>query len=122
MGEVQAHSHQIERMRLNYDNSKLFSVGIDGTLCCFSVMGKNKLQQQDILHNEILIEKATLDSIQKRIKDLFTDIALQEQTRALQLKQTMARNDEEIAQLEAEIEEQKLQFEQTTQMLTNEKD
>ena len=24
-------------MRLNYDNSKLFSIGIDGTLACFSV-------------------------------------------------------------------------------------
>ena len=35
--EVQAHSQQIERMRLNYDNSKLFSIGIDGTLACFSV-------------------------------------------------------------------------------------
>lgn len=35
--EVQAHAAQIERMRLNYDNSKLFSVGIDGTFACFSV-------------------------------------------------------------------------------------
>lgn len=35
--EVQAHSQQIERMRLNYENNKLFSVGIDGTLACFSV-------------------------------------------------------------------------------------
>ena len=35
--EVQAHSQQIERMRLNYDNSKLFSIGIDGTLACFSI-------------------------------------------------------------------------------------
>ena len=30
--EVQAHSKQIERMRLNYDNSKLFSIGLDGVL------------------------------------------------------------------------------------------
>jgi hypothetical protein len=35
--EVQAHSQQIERMRLNYDNSKLFTVGYDGTLACFSI-------------------------------------------------------------------------------------
>jgi len=41
--EVQAHAQQIERMRLNYDNSKLFSVGIDGTLACFSMQTKTKL-------------------------------------------------------------------------------
>ena len=35
--EVQAHAQQIERMRLNNDNSKLFSIGIDGVLACFSV-------------------------------------------------------------------------------------
>ena len=43
--EVQAHAQQIERMRLNYDNSKLFSVGIDGTLCCFS-MQKSSMKLQ----------------------------------------------------------------------------
>ena len=41
--EVQAHSLQIERMRLNYDNSKLFSVGYDGTLACFQVIDKDPI-------------------------------------------------------------------------------
>ena len=35
--EVQAHAAQIERMRLNYENNKLFSVSIDGSLACFSI-------------------------------------------------------------------------------------
>ena len=68
--DVQAHSQQVERMRLNYENNKLFSVGIDGTLCCFSVrdhdpVAKSKLQAQPTIHlsEEILIEKITLDSI-----------------------------------------------------------
>jgi len=39
--EVQAHSSVIERMRLNYDNSKLFSVGYDGVLACFQVIDKD---------------------------------------------------------------------------------
>lgn len=116
-------------MRLNYDNSKLFSVGIDGTLACFSVkdydpVAKAKQQQQPSIavSEEILIKKATLDTIQKRIKTLKADIELQERTRDQQLKQTMAKNDEEIRQLEDEIEEQKAYFEETTRRLTMEKE
>ena len=99
--EVQAHSQQIERMRLNYDNSKLFSIGIDGTLACFSVKdtepsaNKKAQQQPSITHSEeILIEKITLDSIQSRIRTLRADIEDQERSRDMQLKQTMAKNDE----------------------------
>jgi len=40
----------------------------------------------------------------------------------MQLKQTMAKNDDEIYQLEEEIEEQKAHFEDTTRQLTMEKD
>ena len=120
--EVQAHAQQIERMRLNFDNTKLFSVGIDGTLCCFSMQQKTRLQQADIIHGEILIKKEDLDSIKKRIKNLKADIDLQEKTRDMQLKQTMKKNEEEIGDLENQIEEQKMQFEQTTQQLTMEKE
>jgi len=69
-----------------------------------------------------LIKKEDLDQIQKRIKNLKADIDLQEKTREMQLKQTMAQNDEAIEALEREIEEQKLQFEETTQQLTMEKE
>lgn len=109
-------------MRLNYDNTKLFSVGIDGTLACFSVGTKTKLTQSEILHGEILIEKITLDSIQKRIKSLKADIELQEKTKEMQLKQTMSRNDEEIRRLEQQIDEEKADFEETTRRLTMEKE
>lgn len=81
--EVQAHSQQIERMRLNYDNSKLFSIGIDGVLACFSIKDQDELtkkraaaQPQIIPSDEILIEKVDLDSIQKKIKSLKADIDL----------------------------------------------
>ena len=127
--EVQAHANQIERMRLNFNNSKLFSVGIDGTLACFSVVDNDPNvkflygKQPVIEHrDEILIEKVTLDSIQKRIKTLKADIELQERTRDQQLKQTMAKNDETIKSLEEEIEEQKAFFEDTTRRLTMEKE
>lgn len=108
--EVQAHALQIERMRLNYDNSKLFSVGIDGTLCCFSIKDLDPTSKARAPHaithsEEILIEKESLDQINMRIKTLKSDIDLQEKTRDMQLKQTMAKNDEEIRELEEEIEE-----------------
>ena len=114
--EVQAHAAQIERMRLNFDNSKLFSVGIDGTFACFSVKdfdpnAKAKLQQQpqyDVsTSDEILIEKVTLDTISKTIKGLKAEIDDIDQMRARELKVTMQRNDDEIAQLEEEIEQQR---------------
>ena len=116
-------------MRLNYDNSKLFSVGIDGMLACFSIKdfdlsakAKSQLQPSILPSEEILIEKITLDSIKKRIKTLKADIELQERTRDQQLKQTMAKNDEEIETLEDEIEQQKSFFEDTTRELTQEKE
>ena len=119
--EVQAHSQQIERMRLNYDNSKLFSIGIDGVLACFSVkdmddLAKKRAAAQPAIlpSDEILIEKVTLDTIQKKIKNLKSEIDLQERTRDMQLKQTMAKNDDEISRLEEEIDEQKLYFEEMT--------
>ena len=40
----------------------------------------------------------------------------------MQLKQTMAKNDEEISHLEEEIEEQKMEFEDTTRDLTLQKE
>ena len=127
--EVQAHSQQVERMRLNYDNSKLFSIGIDGVLACFSVkdmddLAKKRAAAQPAIlpSDEILIEKVTLDTIQKKIKNLKSEIDLQERTRDMQLKQTMAKNDDEISRLEEEIDEQKLYFEEMTYQLSQEKE
>lgn len=75
--EVQAHSKQIERMRLNYDNSKLFSIGLDGVLACFSMKDNDQIsktlqsnQPQIEFSEEILIEKFKLDDTNNRIKSL----------------------------------------------------
>ena len=35
--EIQVHNKQVERIRLSYDNQKLFSVGLDGVLACLSI-------------------------------------------------------------------------------------
>ena len=51
-------------MRLAYDNTKLFSIGLDGVLACFTLkdndpVAKQKLQGQPtvLTSEEILIEK-----------------------------------------------------------------
>lgn len=114
-------------MRLNYDNSKLFSVGIDGTLCCFSIKDLDSATKTKNPHaiahsEEILIQKESLDQINMRIKTLKADIELQEKTRDMQLKQTMAKNDEEIRELEEEIDDQNAQYENITRQLTMQKE
>ena len=55
-------------MRLNYDNTKLFSIGLDGVLACFSMrdndpVSKTNAQNQPQIEfsEEILIEKNKLD-------------------------------------------------------------
>ena len=35
--EYQAHSKPVERLRVSYDDTHLFSVGQDGTVCIFEV-------------------------------------------------------------------------------------
>lgn len=38
--EVQCHHKQLERMRLNFENTRLFSVGQDGVLSIFAILDK----------------------------------------------------------------------------------
>lgn len=65
--EVQAHSLPIERLRITYDNTALFSVGQDGLFCMFEVNEKNKGIKKDRdtfqiqYSEEILIQKVERD-------------------------------------------------------------
>ena len=92
--EVQAHSKQVERMRLNYDNSKLFSIGLDGVLACFTIkdndpISKQKLQNQPTvqLSEEILIEKQRQDQLVTAINALKEEIENQKKSANQQLEQ-----------------------------------
>ena len=74
--EVQVHCKQVERMRLSYDNCKLFSVGLDGVLACLSIkdndpISKQKLQSMPTISpsEEILIEKHNQDQLIQQIED-----------------------------------------------------
>jgi hypothetical protein len=45
--ELQAHSLPIERLRINYENNLLFSVGHDGVLGMFEIKDRDPRQKKD---------------------------------------------------------------------------
>lgn len=66
INEVQAHSKQIERMRLSFDNQQLFTSGKDGCLIVHDVKDrdpKGKTRERECLQfsDEILTEKSEID-------------------------------------------------------------
>lgn len=78
--DVQAHSKAIERMKLNFDHSKLFTVGADGVVGIFTIHDK-ETSKKSAAHfpaiqfsEEILIEKKRRDELQSEIQRLNEDI------------------------------------------------
>lgn len=66
LAEVQAHSSEVERMRLTYDNQQLFTVGKDGCLIIHEVRerdqkSKSKIREVLPYADEILTEKAEIE-------------------------------------------------------------
>lgn len=66
LAEVQAHSSEIERMRLTYDNQNMFTVGKDGCLMIHDVKERDpkaRAKMREVLPyaDEILTEKAEID-------------------------------------------------------------
>ena len=48
VGEVQAHSSQVERLAMTHDNKWLFSAGNDGSLCIFKFENKELLNSKKV--------------------------------------------------------------------------
>lgn len=76
---VQAHSKQIERLKLSYDNHHLFSAGQDGCLIIHDVKdrdpkGKSKERECLPFSDEILTEKNEIDQINQEIEQLTNDL------------------------------------------------
>jgi hypothetical protein len=78
--EAQAHSLPVERLRISYDNTILFSVGADGVLCVFDIKVKDHGQKKEkeafsiTYSDEILIQKAERDRFQADIEHLKSSI------------------------------------------------
>ena len=70
-GEVEAHSSEIKRIRLSYNNKFLFSAGSDGTLFIFEVKRSPKLDDIRIAYSgDILANSKELSGMVKEIEDL----------------------------------------------------
>lgn len=79
INEVQAHSKQIERLKLTYDNHHLFSAGADGCLMIHDIKDrdpKGKQRERECLafSDEILTEKNEIDQINQEIEQLTNDL------------------------------------------------
>ncbi len=67
--DVQAHSKAVERMKLNFDHTKMFSIGADGVVAIYSIIDKENVRKNAVqfpqIHfsEEILIEKKRRDEI-----------------------------------------------------------
>lgn len=108
--EVQAHSKAITRMKLNFENTKLYSVAEDGCLAVFSV--NDKLQKANALptiqpSEEILIEKRKRDDLQREIKIKQDDIEMHTAAHKRNNEMELKKNEDEISRLDAEIKKQK---------------
>ena len=80
--EIQAHAQQVNRMRLSYDNNFLYTAGMDGSLCVFQVIDKNREKRElPGFSNENLIKKKQRDELQQEIRNLEESIATEERNR-----------------------------------------
>jgi len=75
IGQIQAHSHPIEKMCTNYDSTMLFTAGTDGLFGLFEIKDKDlkstKKETATVnISDEILIEKATRDDYISQIESL----------------------------------------------------
>jgi len=103
--EVQAHSKQINRLKLNFQNDRLFSVGDDGVLGIFTITDKEpkKPNQQQLpaitISDEILIQKKKRDTLQEEIRKLKADIKMHQDAHALNIANDLQQNNEKIEEL-----------------------
>lgn len=107
--EVQAHSKPITRLKLNFDNTKLFSVGEDGVIGVYTVVDKEPKKKESPqlpiiqLSEEILIEKKRRDDLQAEIKRLNDDIKMQQDALKKQTKDELDQNTYKIEELDSKI-------------------
>ena len=71
--EYQAHSNQVERLRVSYDDSHLFSVGQDGCVCIFEVKDRElKRRERELvgitLSEELIITRTDIQELNGQIE------------------------------------------------------
>lgn len=127
VAEVQAHSRNISRLKLNFDNTKLFSVGDDGVIGVFTIIDKEPKKKDTSqlpaiqLSEEILIEKKRRDDLQAEIKRLNDDIKMHQDAHKKQTEDELQANQDKIEELEAAIRGQKANYDSQSGFVQDEK-
>jgi len=127
VSEVQAHSKAVERLKLSFDNTKLFSVGVDGVLACFNLVDKSGRRKDTFAppsiqtSEEILIEKKRRDDLQFEIMRLKDDIDQEKTNNAANIRLEFDRNEEKIKTLVKEQDDQTQTFEARNEALSHQK-
>lgn len=126
LGHVQAHSLPIEKMKLNFDNTMLFTAGIDGLFSIFEIKDKDlkttkKEAAQVYPSDEILIEKKTRDDYITQIETLTQQVKQKEKNKQEKAEQVRASNMKKIAEMKQEIEHADLENRQRYDDLYEEK-
>lgn len=105
--EVQAHSKPIERMRLSFDNSHLFSVGQDGCLFIFDVKDRDAqrgLSRREGMmlpfSDEILTEKKEIEQQQQEKDKYEGELNSHSQSDHMEKMMVNKKLDDQISKLE----------------------
>lgn len=109
MFEIQAHGKAVERLRLSYDNSTLFSCGLDGSVACFNVINREKKKTdsalpQIIMSSENLLLKAELDKKKLKIDSLRQNIAQENKNKMFEFEQQVLRKRKQIEDQKSTME------------------
>jgi hypothetical protein len=108
IAEVQAHARGIEEMRLTVDSKSLFTIGSDGSVCCFYIDDKElKLKKDRDYSEEILIEKRQQDELAQQIKQMTESIEMEKANHQALMDKQQRENNQKIEAISREIEEKK---------------
>ena len=96
----------VNRVRISYDNSFLYTAGADGTLAVFQIIDKLKdKREMPNQSGEILIKKKQRDELQQEIRNLEESINTEKRNRAEEKAALLAKYKKKTEDLNREMEE-----------------
>ena len=112
--EIQAHSLDIQRLKLSFDNQTLFSSSSDGSLCVFALADRDPKKKildlpQIQLSTDILIPKMQRDKIQQDIYTLQTAINQEKQNKQHEADMQRSKYERKIQELTYQRDEKIIQ-------------
>jgi WD40 repeat protein len=121
--EYQAHSLPIERLRISYDDSFIFTVGQDGCLIIYEIKDRDhrslKRDKDGVglaFAEEILITKSEIEDLNKQIDHLQTTAKELESNNKLQFDMALQEKQHEIDRLKQDLkresDQEKLKYEE----------